>query len=207
MIRNHFPADRNASILDLGCGHGALIHFARLAGYKNIRGVDGSPEQVAAAKRLGIEGVEEADLSVFLSKQQAESVDLVIAFDVIEHFTKDELLGFVDHVCRVLKRNGRWIIHTVNGESPFFGCVRYGDLTHELVFTRKSIHQLLLSSGFFNVRCFEDAPIPHGVKSAARWGLWKAIRSVLRLYIAAETGDAGNGGIFTQNFLVVAEKE
>ncbi|PIP43376.1 MAG: methyltransferase, partial [Deltaproteobacteria bacterium CG23_combo_of_CG06-09_8_20_14_all_60_8] len=57
-MRQHFPVDKGVAILDLGCGHGALIHVARELGYRNLRGVDGSPEQVAAARRLGIEGVE-----------------------------------------------------------------------------------------------------------------------------------------------------
>jgi SAM-dependent methyltransferase len=206
LIRDHFPADRNAAILDLGCGHGVLIHFARLAGYANIRGVDGSPEQVEAARQLGVAGVEEGDLLAALSDEKDESIDVVAAFDVIEHFTRDELLGFVDQVRRVLKKNGRWIIHTTNGESPFFGRTRYGDLTHEMAFTKKSINILLRSSGFSNVRCFEDAPIPHGLKSAVRWVLWKVIRFLLRIYIAVETGDTAERAIFSQNFLVVAEK-
>jgi 2-polyprenyl-3-methyl-5-hydroxy-6-metoxy-1,4-benzoquinol methylase len=62
LIRQHFPYNRNVAILDLGCGHGALIHLARQEGYKNIRGVDGSPEQVAAAKQLCIKGVEQGDV-------------------------------------------------------------------------------------------------------------------------------------------------
>ena len=131
---------------------------------------------------------------------------MVVAFDVIEHFTRDELLGFVDQVQRVLRPGGRWIIHTPNGESPFCGRMRYWDLTHELAFTRTSIIQLLLSSGFSNVQCFEDAPIPHGLTSAGRWLLWKAIRSGLRLYLAAETGDTASSAIFSQNFLTVADK-
>jgi SAM-dependent methyltransferase len=134
------------------------------------------------------------------------SLDVVVAFDVIEHFMRDELLGFVDEVRRVLRPGGRWIIHTPNAESPFGGRMRYGDLTHELAFTRHSIGQLLLSSGFSSVRCFEDTPVPHGVKSAARWVLWKLFRGVLRLYMAAETGDGDASHIFTQNFLVVAER-
>ena len=48
LFRKHFPADRSVEVLDLGCGHGALIHFARRAGYTNTRGVDGSPEQVGS---------------------------------------------------------------------------------------------------------------------------------------------------------------
>jgi len=54
--------DRSARILDLGCGHGAFIYFLREAGYTDVVGVDKSPEQVAEAKRLGIDGVHEADL-------------------------------------------------------------------------------------------------------------------------------------------------
>jgi hypothetical protein len=161
---------------------------------------------VAAARRLGIEGVEEGDLLAALATQESESLDLLVAFDVIEHFTRDELLAFVDQVRRVLRLEGRWIIHTPNGESPFSGRMRYGDLTHELAFTRLSISQLLLSSGFSKVQCFEDAPIPHGLKSAIRWGLWKLIRSGLRVYLAAETGETAVDAIFSQNFLIVAEK-
>ena len=169
LIRRHFPADKSAAVLDLGCGHGALLHFAREAGYTKLRGVDGSPQQVAAAQRLGIEGISEGDLRDTLAAQADASLDVVIAFDVIEHFTRDELLPFVDAVHRVLKPCGCWIIHVPNGESPFFGGIRYGDLTHEMAFTRTSLSQLLLSSGFGEVHCFEDAPVVHGAKSALRW--------------------------------------
>lgn len=206
LIRKHFPADKNAAVLDLGCGHGALLHFARDAGYTNVWGVDGSPQQVTAARRLFIEGVEEGDLRDVLAAQPDGSLDVVVAFDLIEHFSRDELLPLVDEVLRVLKPGGRWIIHVPNGESPFFGSVRYGDLTHELAFTRTSLSQLLLASGFEEVRCFEDRPVVHGAKSALRWVVWRGFRSLLRLYIAAETGGTGGGHIFSQNLLAVARR-
>lgn len=206
LVSRHFPADRQAAILDLGCGHGAILYFAQQAGYAKARGVDGSPEQVAAARRLGIEGVEEGDLLQTLAGLPDESQDCIVTFDVIEHFTRDELVGVVDAVRRVLRPGGRWIIHAPNGESPFGGRMRYWDLTHELAFTRTSIAQLLLSSGFTQVQSFEDTPIPHGAKSLLRWGLWKFIRGGLRLYLAAETGDTAHDAIFSQNFLTVAVK-
>ena len=207
LIRRHFPSNREAVILDLGCGHGALMHFAREAGYHNIRGVDGSSEQVLAAQRLCIDGIEKGDLRKALSGQTDGSLDVVVTFDVLEHFTRDELLPFVDQVNRVLKPGGCWIIHVPNGESPFCGRIRYGDLTHELAFTRTSLSQLLLSSGFNNIRCFEDAPIVHGIRSAVRWLGWKVLRAILHLYIAVETGDASNKHIFSQNMLAVAKKK
>ena len=206
LLRRHFPGDRQAAIIDLGCGYGVILHFAQLFGYTNVRGVDGSPEQVATAKQLGIQGVEEGDLMQTLTGLPDGSQDCVIAFDVIEHFTRNELIDFVDEVKRVLKPGGSWILHTPNGESPFAGRVLFGDLTHELAFTRISIAQLLYSSGFSDVRSYEDEPIIHGMKSLIRWALWKGFRCGLRLYLAAETGDTCRDAIFSQNFLTVAVK-
>lgn len=206
VIHRHFPADRGANIIDLGCGHGAFLYFARQLGYRNVTGVDRSSEQVAAAKRLGIEGVQEGDLQATLRSLPDDSQDVVIAFDVIEHFTKVELFAFADETYRVLRPDGQWIIHTPNGESPLFGRMRYGDFTHELAFTHVSITQLLKASGFSRVHCFEDAPIPHGIKSTARWLLWKIIRLRLRSYLAVETGELGRDAIFSQNILAVAAK-
>jgi len=206
LVRTHFPVNKEANILELGCGYGALIHFAREQGYQNIYGVDGSVEQVQVARKLGINGISQHDLREVLAGQENNSLDMVIAFDVIEHFTREELVPFVDQVLRVLKPGGRWIIHVPNGESPFSGRMRYWDLTHELAFTHLSLGQLLLSSGFSEIKCYEDEPVVHGIKSGVRWLLWKIFRNILRLYIAAETGDASNRHIFSQNLLAVATK-
>ena len=206
LVRQHFPGDLDAAILDLGCGHGALIHVARQMGHKNLRGVDGSLEQVAAAERLGVEGVRHGDVIQTLAEEGDASLDCVVSFDLIEHFTKDELIGLVDEIFRVLKPGGRWIIHTPNAESPFGNRMLFWDFTHELAFTRTSLAQLLLSSGFSRVQCYEDQPVPHGLKSASRLLLWLCFRSLLRLYLAAETGDTGRHAIFSQNFLAVAIK-
>jgi SAM-dependent methyltransferase len=206
LVARHFPPARAARILELGCGPGALIHVARAMGYENLAGVDRSPEQVAIAAALGISGVREGELMAALKGAPAESHDAIIAFDVIEHFTKAEILEFVDEVRRVLAPGGRFIVHTCNAESPFFGASFHRDFTHETAFTRHSIAQLLLASGFASVRCFEDRPVPHGARSAVRALLWHAFRAGLRLYRAAETGDTGRDAIFSTDFLAVAVK-
>ena len=206
MIRRHFPSDRSSTILDLGCGHGTLLHFAREAGYVNACGVDRSAEQVAEAQRLGITGVAQGDLMEKVGTTPTDSQDLVVTFDVIEHFRREELLGLVDGIHRILRPNGRWIAHTVNAESPFFGRIRYGDMTHEQAFTRTSIGQLLMSSGFRAVECYEDAPVVHGIKSAMRLAVWKLVRGMLRVYLAAETGSTDGSVVLSQNFLIIATK-
>ena len=205
LVATTFPEDRDAKVMDLGCGHGALVHFAREAGYRDVRGIDVAAEQVEAARRLGIQGIEQGDLLTGLGELPAGSCDVVVAFDVMEHFGKDELLSLVDGVHRVLKPGGRWILHVPNGESPFVGSVLHGDLTHELAFTRDSLPQLLLASSYSEVRCFEDPPVAHGLVSSLRLIVWRLVSLVLRLVAAAETG-SGRGAIFTRNLLAIAIK-
>jgi SAM-dependent methyltransferase len=205
IVSRHFPKDRNANVFEIGCGYGALLHVAREAGYTNVGGVDVSQEQVDAASTLGIAGIAQGDLLPALNALAAESVDVVLAFDVLEHFHRDELVPLVDAVHRVLRPGGRWLIHVPNGESPFVGSIRYGDLTHQLAFTRQSLAQLLLASGFSNVEAHEEAPIVHGPMSALRAGLWAIFRAGMRLYTAAETGET-SGHVFTRNLLGVATK-
>ena len=206
LVRTCVAPNRAAAILDIGCGHGAILYALQQAGYHNVRGVDGSGEQVQAAARLGIGGVAQGDLMQTLRETTDASLDVVIAFDVIEHFTKAELIPLVDEVLRVLKLGGRWVIHVPNGESPFGNRMRCWDFTHEQAFTRTSLGQLLVASGFASVEAYEDRPIPHGFISAVRATLWRLIRATLLFYIAVETGSLDRRAVFSQNLLVVAEK-
>lgn len=206
VIDRHFPGQRSASILEVGCGSGALIKFARDAGYTNINGVDRSPEQVALARRLGLDCVEEGDALAAIAATPPGALDAVIAFDVVEHLTKPEVLDFLDATLRALRDGGRLILHVPNAESPFGGLIRYGDFTHELAFTRQSIGQLATVTGFRSVACHEDRPVPHGAKSIVRWALWPLVRLVYRLLTAVETGDPGGSAVLTRNMVVVAVK-
>lgn len=206
VINAFFPAEGAAAILDLGCGHGTLVHFARQAGYRNIQGVDVSAQQVELANKLGIENIQQGDLMETLKAIPHSSLDAVVAFDVIEHFTKDELIDLVDAVYGVLKPGGRWIVHAPNANSPFFGSVRYGDFTHEQAFTPSSLQQLLTASGFSSFDFAECAPRIHGIKSLLRVILWGLVRFAFRLAQAAETGDIGQNAVLTRNLYAVAYK-
>jgi 2-polyprenyl-3-methyl-5-hydroxy-6-metoxy-1,4-benzoquinol methylase len=207
VIRDHFPADRQSRILELGCGHGAFLYSIHKAGYVNAVGINGSEEQVREAGRLGIPGVTKGDLIEHLSACKEESLDLIIAFDVIEHFSKDEISILVDHVYRILKKGGKCICHQPNSEGPFGNFMRDWDFTHEMGFTRQSIAQLFLSSGFSSIQSYEDKPVVHGIKSLGRFVLWEFfIRQIYRFVRIVETGNCDAGTIFTQNFLTVANK-
>lgn len=168
LVKNHFPPARNARIIELGCGYGALLYYARNLGYTNISGMDVSPEQVAGARQLGIPGVEQGDIRDAIRRLEHGSVDAIVTIDVIEHLTRNEVIDFVDQIYRVLRPGGRWITHQPNAAAPFFGSIRYGDLTHETAYARESIKQLVLNCGFSGITCHGDTPVAHGLRSTIR---------------------------------------
>lgn len=205
IIKRHFPENLNAKIIDVGCGEGALLSFAKDQGYQDLTGYDMSEEQVLLAKKMGLHQVYLGEAIPALCELADHSIDVIVSFDVIEHMTKPEVIRFSREVHRVLKLGGKWIIHTLNAESPFFGRIRYGDFTHENGFTKDSIKQLLRIADFHHVSCYEDVPVCHGFKSGLRFIIWKIVRSMYHLCLAAETGE--KNGIFSQNFLAVAIKK
>jgi 2-polyprenyl-3-methyl-5-hydroxy-6-metoxy-1,4-benzoquinol methylase len=204
VVDTFFPEDKAAHILDLGCGHGALVHFAHQSGYFNTNGVDVSAQQVELAHKLGIAKIVRCDLMAALEATTPSSLDAVVSFDVIEHFTKDELIDIADAVHHALKPSGRWIIHAPNATSPFVGAIRYGDFTHEQAFTASSLQQLLKATGYSNIVYSECRPRVHGLKSLLRLLLWSLVKGVLKLSSAAETGDLGTNAIWTRNIIAVA---
>ena len=195
------PESRDAAIADLACGPGWLLRFFVRRGYRDVGGIDVSPEQVALARRHSPE-VAAGDLLEFL-RAHRDRFDLLTGFDIIEHLRKDEVLDFLEACHGALRPGGRLVLQTPNGESPFGGAVRYGDFTHETCFTPPLLGQLLALTGFAAAELRETRPVVRGAASLVRAALWSALRQALRLWNLAETGSPGSG-ILTRVFLVSA---
>jgi SAM-dependent methyltransferase len=206
MIARWLPTSREVRILDLGCGYGAIMYFLRAAGYHNVTGIDTSPEQVAAAHDFGLTNVRCGNVYPMLKDIPETSYEAIIAFDIFEHLTKTELLELGDEIHRVLTPGGRLIMHAPNAEAVFSGTIRYGDLTHEIAFTRSSIAQFAGACSFAVLAIQEDTPVVHGVMSLIRSILWHTISFPLRLLAAAETGGGMLNKPLSQNLLAVLEK-
>jgi SAM-dependent methyltransferase len=203
VIKKHIPKSIDSKILDLGCGHGDFIYFLKKRGYTSVKGVDISPEQVSIAHSFGLTEVEESDSLNFLNNQTVK-FDAVVLFDILEHFTRDELLVFLDLIFEKTSIDGKILIHVPNGEGIYGQRIRYGDLTHELCFTPKSIRQLLFTIGYKKVDVYEDKPLVHGFVSLIRRCLWNFLTLPHKLTLMAETGQTSF--ILSQNMLVVAQK-
>ena len=198
------PRNRNADILDIGCGYGTLVAFLHEIGYVNARGIDGSPEMVRAAARMGIGAVNEADIFDHL-ETAAGAYDMIIALDVIEHFQKDELLRLLEVIHQALRPNGTFLLQTPNGLSHYGRWYGVFDFTHEIILDAESTRQCLNVAGFEEVAVRPVPPIVHGVASAIRASFWFFWQAFLRLSLAVEAGWVP-GQVFTPNLIAVATK-
>jgi 2-polyprenyl-3-methyl-5-hydroxy-6-metoxy-1,4-benzoquinol methylase len=203
-LRGWLPADKNAAILDVGCGYGCFLRFLSKRGYTNAAGVDVSAEQVELARKIN-QNVVEANALEFLEAHVSE-FDLIVSIEVIEHFRKDEVVRFLDVCYNALRPQGRLIIQTPNADSPFCFANRYGDFTHETCFNLRSLANLMKLYGFTAIEGRELGPIPCGLFSSVRWLLWKLVRLSLLAYNMIETGSQGSN-IFSRVFIASGVKQ
>ena len=107
-------------VIDIGCGRGEIVLHCALRGAK-IWGLDYAAEAVKLAQKTLVE-VTPTDIWPRLAIQQADanrlpfpdnSIELIFMLDVVEHLYPDELSQALDEAWRVLKPEGRIIIHTM----------------------------------------------------------------------------------------------
>lgn len=202
--KHYLPKDNNSKILDIGCGYGSFLYFLRKEGYLNSYGIDISQEQIDTAKKFGIENVECIDLMEYLSAHKL-SFDCIVALDVVEHFTKKEILALLDAVYSALKPDGIFIMQSPNAEGLIGSSIRYGDFTHELAFTSTSVNQIFKVCGFKESNIYPTGVIIHNLMGIPRWFICATAHLFARLYVLAETGSCSKY-ILTQNLIAVGKK-
>jgi hypothetical protein len=73
LIWDHFQEYKEPTFLGLGCGARAMEHFARRRGFAKMIDIVRFPQQVAAARGLGLAGVREGELLAVLESLEGES--------------------------------------------------------------------------------------------------------------------------------------
>lgn len=205
-LKKRLPQNRASVCLDLACGCGELVYMLEKKGYSNTFGVDISAEVLAEARMFVKGKLINADVIEYLKGQPEKTVNLITAFNLLEHLPKDEILDLLKEAGRVMAPGGCFIAMVPNAVSPFSGTTRYWDITHRLAFTQNNFYQMAQLAGLGNDIIFDEyGPMPHGVKSFARWGIWQFVRLLLKSYLYIETGSA-KGGIYTMDMLVVINK-
>lgn len=194
--------NKDSNILELGCGPGYLLDYLKLKEFNHSIGIDISSEQIEIAKSKG-HNVRLDDVFDFL-RNSTEKYDLIFAFDLIEHFSKDELLELTNLIYNHLQNDGLFIIRTPNGQGLFSGQIIYGDLTHQTIFTPNSLTQLFSNIGFNNLSFIENAPVRKNLSGFIRAAIWTTIKIILNLIMLIQVG--GTQKIWTRDFYCVAKK-
>lgn len=151
------PKDKTARILELGCGMGEFCYFCKKEGYINYQGIDVSGEQIDCVKKYVGDDCNVSVNNMFNYLEQINvfdgGYDVVIMNDVIEHLTKPEIFEVLDAVYRVLNKDGVFLIKTFNMANPLVSTAgRYIAFDHEVCFTEFSMRQVLLATGFKDVK-------------------------------------------------------
>ncbi|MCK5803802.1 MAG: class I SAM-dependent methyltransferase [Lentisphaeria bacterium] len=177
---------RDARIIELGCGSGELLAYLGERDFVNAAGIDVSAEQIERAGERGV-AAETGDVMDFL-RHRRDQYDHVLAVDLIEHFTKDELFVLIPLIHAALRPGGSLFVQTPNGAGLFAPQIIHGDLTHMTILSEESFQQLVRLHGFGAVEFSETGPVPQGVKGRIRHFLWFLFRSVFSFAKRCESG-------------------
>jgi len=148
----------------------------------------------------------DTDLVSGLKGLADNSVDRIMALNILEHIDKQTLATVLEEAARVLKPSGYLVAMTPNAGSPFGSMTRYWDITHEIAFTPSAFRQIGLLCGFKRFDFRECGPRPHGVVSAIRYVLWQMIRLSIKFRLLVEMAST-KGGIYTADMLTRMAKQ
>lgn len=168
------PADRNAKILDLGCGEAVWLSQLRsVFGYQNILGVDAAEALVKQARERAVPIIHRDLIGFFDTLSRDDLFDCISLFHVLEHLSPPAAYRVLTLVRDHLVPGGRCLIGVPNVLCPFSG-MPFGDITHQTYFTLSSLSQLLWISGFESLMLIPDVVCGGSLRSrvrrrAAKW--------------------------------------
>jgi SAM-dependent methyltransferase len=115
-------------------------------------GREAIPELQQRAAQAGYEVIaSEADFSNVCGPGK---LDLIVAFDAIEHLELDAIWSFLGEAKEALRPGGLLLVRLPSGDSPFSGAIYHGDLTHRTLLGSSAVRQLAIEAGLeaFQVR-------------------------------------------------------
>ena len=137
------------TLLDVGCGTGEFLYFARQQGWPKIEGVEVIPKIADYARQLTQSPIYAEE---FLEARLQENFYSVISlWDVIEHLS--DIPSVLKRIYQLLKPGGVIIIGTVNRDGISLKSLRDNSSTvmppeHLTFFTQKGMKSVLQSENF-----------------------------------------------------------
>jgi O-antigen chain-terminating methyltransferase len=191
--------DSALPVLDIGCGRGELLELLVEAGAA-CYGVESNPLYVESGKELGLD-IRLADATQHLEGLKEHSLRAIVAIQVVEHLSTDELIGMLDLAVRAIEPGGLLVLETPNPENLAVGASSfYLDPTHRQPIPPQLLAFLVEARGFADVevRLLErpDLPLP------GPWGVGEPWADDIKRLL-----DLVNSRLFNaQDYAVVAHR-
>jgi 2-polyprenyl-3-methyl-5-hydroxy-6-metoxy-1,4-benzoquinol methylase len=172
------PENKDAKILDIGCGFGQMLKCLRSEGYPNTYGIDISKEAVKYCKSTGLNVEEIFGLEEY-SDGRHGTFDLIIMSHILEHIEKQKIIETLSIVKkRLLSENGKLLVMVPNAQSNTGSYWAYEDFTHTTIFTAGSLFYVLKAAGFEHIK-YLDPQYVEGLSPVRR--IIK--KTLLKIYI------------------------
>jgi 2-polyprenyl-3-methyl-5-hydroxy-6-metoxy-1,4-benzoquinol methylase len=200
------PHDKDARIVDIGCGVGLVLEWLKARGYRNAAGVDSDEGQVGFARGLGLDVSHSTDTTLWLRSQQAAR--LIVLKDVLEHVPYVASIDLMRAACHALDDEGSLYIAVPNANSSFATRWRYIDATHLRSYTEHSLHWDLLQAGLTAVSIRDDtAWTPGSLAGVVQQGVRAVFRLLRRIECIAEFGRDGIHAPLGLNLVALARAD
>lgn len=193
------------SCFEVGFGNASFSAWANDNGIRYF-GTEVNNELLALAKENNLNVFSaEVDISKIL---EPRSIDLIVAFDVLEHLTIDEISALINSACRCLKPGGKIIARFPSGDSPFSRAMQHGDLTHRTTIGSLMIRQLCMQAGLaiYQIRSPAFPIFGLGVKKFIRRLPILLVRKAVEKSINLIYND-NQPRVISPNMLVVIQKQ
>jgi len=154
----HLPADKNARILDFGCGTGRLLGFLHQKGYTNLHGADIDTTGWEKLQQF-TKSLTKIEDTISYLKTVAGAYDFVIVKDVIYYFDRSTVQEITTLLKSALAPGGSIYFEIFNGAILTGPYVQYKDLGIQLILTEQSLQHLIERSGLKLV-CIKGNTIP-----------------------------------------------
>jgi len=205
-FRRHLPGDKQAPILDIGCGLGEFLEYLEEDGHSNLTGIEiDAIHAETTRQRTSAQIITTTDLEDCL-RSLPQPFDLITLKSVISHFPRNKVLDYLRAMRDCLTINGRLVVETFNASRWTGGYVLYNDITHQWAYTEYSLREMLETAGLRVVEITgEKIPLrsPKRVAGCALQQIWIGC---LKLIYFAERGIVRNPRILSKYVIAVCER-
>lgn len=152
-------ASDQTPLLDIGCGRGEFLELCKEKGIP-AQGVDINPEMAELCRERGLK-VQAGDALAYLRDLPDASLGGILAAQVIEHLTLDELSELVGLAAAKLAPGAAFAAETINPQclTTFSGAF-YLDLTHQKPIHPEAARFLWQWAGLSRVEVLNLSPYP-----------------------------------------------